>query len=103
MAFADLPKNCNGPSWRYLGPHICDHVCQENGIEHKLAKPYHPWTNDQAERMNRALKEATIKAFRYPDLESLKPDVLAFASTYNFGGHLKALKWKTLFEVVYDA
>ena len=45
MAFADLPKNRNGLSRRYLEPHIFDRVCQENGIEYKLAKPYHPWTN----------------------------------------------------------
>ena len=61
MAFADLPKNRNGPSRRYLGAHIFDRVCDENGIEHKLTKPYHPWTNGQAERMNRTVKEATIK------------------------------------------
>ena len=42
MAFADLPKNRNGPSRRYLGAHIFDRVCNENGIEHKLTKPYHP-------------------------------------------------------------
>ncbi len=27
MAFADLPKNRNGPSRRYLGAHIFDRVC----------------------------------------------------------------------------
>lgn len=36
MAFADLPKNRNGPSRRYLEAHIFDRVCAENGIEHKL-------------------------------------------------------------------
>ena len=65
MAFADLPKNRNGPTRRHLGAHILDRVCNENGIEHKLTKPYHPWTNAQAERMNRTVKEATIKAFHY--------------------------------------
>ncbi len=45
MAFADLPKNREGPSRRYLGPHMFDRVCIENGIEpsptiHRLtAKP----------------------------------------------------------------
>jgi transposase-like protein len=47
MAFADLPKNRNGASWRYLGAHIFDRACAENGIEHRLTKPYHPWTNGQ--------------------------------------------------------
>ena len=39
MSFADLPKNRNGPSRRYLGAQIFDRVCNENGIEHKLTKP----------------------------------------------------------------
>ena len=73
MAFADLPKNRG----RYpeieaiLGGHVFDRVCDQHGIEHKLTKPYHPWTNGQAERMNRTVKDATIKAFHYPDLEAL--------------------------------
>ena len=46
MAFADLPKNRDGPSRRFLGPHIFDRVCTEHGIEHRLTKPYHPWTTD---------------------------------------------------------
>jgi hypothetical protein len=103
MAFADLPKNRTGPSRRYLGAHIFDRVCNENGIEHKLTKPYHPWTNGQAERMNRTVKDATIKAFHYPDLESLKAHVLAFVSAYNFAKHLKAIRWKTPFEAVCHA
>lgn len=53
--------------------------------------------------MNCTVKEATIKAFHYPDLESLKPHVLAFVSAYNFANHLKALRWGTPFEAVYHA
>jgi len=36
------------PSRRFLGPHIFDRVCIVNGIEHRLTKPCHPWTNGQA-------------------------------------------------------
>jgi transposase-like protein len=103
MAFADLPKNRNGATRRYLGAHIFDRVCAENGIEHKLTKPYHPWTNGQAERMNRTIKEATVKVFHYPSLESLKAHVLAFVTAYNFAKHLKALRWKTPFEAICGA
>ena len=61
MAFADLPKNRNTLINAMLGMHIFGLVCQENSIVHKLTKPYHPWTKGQAERMNRAIKEATVK------------------------------------------
>ena len=103
MAFADLPKNCEGPSRRFLGPHIFDRVCIEYGIEHRLTKPYHPWTNGQAERMNRTIKDATVKVFHYEDLESLKAHVLAFVTAYNFAKHLKALKWRTPYQAICNA
>ena len=102
MAFADLPQNRDGPTRRYLGAHIFDRVCGEHGIEHRLTKPYHPWTNGQAERMNRTVKDATTKAFHYPDLGALKAHVLAFVTAYNFAKHLKALRWRTPFQAVCD-
>ena len=43
--------------------HIFDRVCDEHDIEHRLTKVNHPWTNGQVERMNRTLKEATVKRF----------------------------------------
>ncbi|UHC16223.1 IS481 family transposase [Methylobacterium currus] len=103
MAFADLPKNRTGPSRRFLGPHIFDRVCIEHGIEHRLTKPYHPWTNGQAERMNRAIKDATVKVFHFDDLQSLKAHVLAFVTAFNVAKHLKALRWKTPFQTICQA
>jgi transposase InsO family protein len=102
MAFADLPKYRDGPTARRMG-HIFDRVCRENAIEHRLTKPYHPWTNGQAERMNRTVKDATTKAFHYPDLEALKAHVLTFVTAYNFAKHLKALRWRTPFQAICDA
>ena len=103
MAFADLPRYRDGPTRRYLGAHIFDRVCREHGIEHRLTKPYHPWTNGQAERMNRTVKEATIKAFHHPGLDALKAHVLAFVRAYNFAEHPEALQWLTPFQAIRDA
>src|SRR3712207_2147033 len=105
MAFADLPKNRgrHPEIEAVFGGHIFDRVCREHGIEHKLTKPYHPWTNGQAERMNRTVKDATIKVFHYPDLEALRAHVLAFVAAYNFAKHLKALRWRTPFQAICDA
>ncbi len=83
--------------------HPFDRVCDENGIEHRLTKPYHPWTNGQAERMNRTVKDATTKTFHYDTAELLRAHVLAFVAAYNFAKHLKALKWKTPFQAVCNA
>ena len=53
IQFADLPKNRSGPTAKLRG-HPFDRVCfREHGIEHRLTKPNHPWTNGQVERMNR--------------------------------------------------
>ena len=53
--------------------------------------------------MNRTIKDATIKAFHYPDLDSLKAHVLAFVCAFNFAKHLKALRWKTPYQAIADA
>jgi hypothetical protein len=63
----------------------------------KAVSPVDEWS---AERMNRTIKEATIKVFHYPSLESLNAHVLAFVTAYNFAKHLNALRWKTPFEAI---
>ncbi len=83
--------------------HPFTRLCRASGVEHRLTRPCHPWTNGQAERMNRTVKDATIKAFHYPDLEALRAHVLAFVTAYNFAKHLKALRWRTPFQAVCDA
>jgi transposase InsO family protein len=45
---------------KYALPHIFDRVCGENGTEHRLTQPAHPWTNGQVERMNKTIKSATV-------------------------------------------
>ncbi len=105
VAFADPPRNRGRhPEIEAIfGGHIFDRVCEGHGIEHRLTKPHHPWTNGQAERMNRTVKEATITAFHDPDLEALQAHVLAFVTAYDFAKHLKALRWRTPFQAVGDA
>ncbi len=85
--FADQPRYRSGPTARYR-LHAFDRACQDHGIAHKLTKPYHPWTNGQAERMNRTVKDATLKAFHYETLDSLKAHLDAFITAYNFAKHL---------------
>jgi transposase len=75
-----------------------ERVCGEHGIEHRLTKPNHPWTNGQVERMNRTLKEATIKRYHYGTHSQLKEHLLAFLMAYNFAKRLKTLRGLTPYE-----
>jgi transposase InsO family protein len=45
--------------------HAFEHACALADIDHRLTKPKHPWTNGQVERMNRTIKDATVKRFYY--------------------------------------
>jgi len=78
--------------------HIFDRVCREHRIDHRLTKVKHPWTNGQVERMNRTIKEATVKRFHYDDHDQLRQHLADFILAYNFGRRLKTLKGLTPYE-----
>lgn len=80
--------------------HIFDRICRENGIEHRLTKVNHPWTNGQVERMNRTLKEATVKRYHYASHSQLREHIQTFVNAYNLAKRLKTLKGLTVFEYV---
>jgi len=61
-----------------------DIICKSNGIEHRLTKPNHPWTNGQVERMNRTIKDATVKRFHYESHNQLRAHLVDFLAAYNF-------------------
>ena len=102
IPFTDQPRNRSGPTAQYR-LHVFDRICREHGIRHRLTKPYHPWTNGQAERMNRTVKDATVRAFHYEALDSLKAHLDAFVTAYNFAKHLKSLRWRTPFQAICNA
>ncbi|MDF1719565.1 MAG: IS481 family transposase [Minwuia sp.] len=99
IQFAPLPKNRNGPTARYMG-HAFGNLCRDNDIEHRLTKPNHPWTNGQVERMNRTIKEATVRRFHYDDHQQLRNHLSDFIQAYNFARRLKTLKGLTPYEYV---
>jgi transposase InsO family protein len=99
IQFADLPKNRSGPTAMWRG-HPFDRACRQHGIEHRLTKPNHPWTNGQVERMNRTIKEATVQRYHYDDHGQLRRHLDDFVSAYNFARRLKALKGLTPYEFI---
>ncbi|HZG68523.1 MAG TPA: IS481 family transposase [Herpetosiphonaceae bacterium] len=84
----------------YDGDHIFDRVCDEHGIEHRLTKVNHPWTNGQVERMNRTLTDATVKRYHYDSHDQLRAHLQLFVDAYNHARRLKTLRGLTPYEFV---
>ena len=80
--------------------HIFDRVCDEHGIEHRLTKVNHPWTNGQVERMNRTLKDATVKRYHYESHDELRAHLKLFLDAYNYARRLTALRGLTPYEFI---
>ena len=80
--------------------HAFELACAQNNIDHRLTKPKHPWTNGQVERMNRTLKEATVKRYYYETHNQLRSHLADFVSAYNFARRLKTLKGLTPYEYI---
>jgi transposase InsO family protein len=78
--------------------HLFDRICEGHGIEHRLTKVNHPWTNGQVERMNRTIKEATVKRYHYETHDQLKEHLAQFLAAYNFAKRLKMLRGLTPYE-----
>lgn len=99
VQFTFPPRYADGPTATYMS-HMFDMRCRENGIEHRLTKIKHPWTNGQVERMNRTIKDATVKRYHYDNHEQIKTHLADFVNAYNFGRRLKTLKGLTPYEYI---
>ena len=106
IQFAEQPRNRNTILSRQSR---FDMICEANGIEHRLTKPNHPWseedqgtvqwtvtpTNGQVERMNRTIKDATTKRYHYDSHDQLERHLALFLDAYNHARRLKTLKGLT--------
>ena len=96
VQFARLPHHSKAE------PHLFTALCLANGIEHRHTKVAHPWTNGQVERLNRTLKDATVRRYHYTTIEQLNEHVQTFLRAYNHAKRLKKLKGKTPHEFICD-
>ena len=85
---------------KYAVHHIFDRVCDEHDIEHRLTKIKHSSTNGKVERMNRTIKEATVKQYHYDSHAQLTAPLHDFIDAYNYARRLKTLKGLTPFEYI---
>jgi len=90
-------------------PSRFDMGCQANGIEHRLTKPDHPWseegpdtvrgtvapTNGQVERTRRTIKDATTKRCHHEAHEPLRAHLDPVLDARNHARRLKTLKGLT--------
>ena len=83
--------------------HSFEAACADLDIEHRLTKPRHPWTNGQVERMNRTIKDATVKRFYYESHHQLRQHLADFVAAYNFARRLKTLRGLTPYEAICKA
>tara|TARA_R110001599_G_scaffold283164_1_gene484985 strand:- start:3 stop:962 length:960 start_codon:yes stop_codon:yes gene_type:complete len=97
IQFAEQPRNRNTAYSRQMR---FDMICEANGIEHRLTKPNHPWTNGQVERMNRTIKDATVKQYHYDSHDQLRGHIADFLDAYNFARRLKTLSGLTPYEYI---
>ncbi len=92
----------NTSSKKHKVPVAFDKLCAAHGIDHRLTKPYHPWTNGQVERMHRTLKEETVYTYFYETHAQLRKHLKAFLDAYNFAKRLKALQGRSPYEFICD-
>src|SRR4051812_13670493 len=96
FAFVQLAEKAN----RVTASAFLVALGREHCIEHRFTKINHPWTNGQVERMNRTIKDATVKRYHYDDHDQLRRHLADFLAAYNFARRLKTLKGLTPFEFV---
>ena len=85
---------------RRFRAHAFEFACARNDVDHRLTKPKHPWTNGQVERMNRTIKDATVKRYFYETHAELRRHLADFVAAYNFARRLKTLKGLTPYEFI---
>ena len=97
IQFCQQPRNRNTP---YSRPMRFDMICTANEIEHRLIQPNHPWTNRQVERINRTIKDATVKRYHYDSHDQLRSHLSDFLNAYNYARRLKKFSGLTLYEYI---
>jgi len=77
-----------------------DMICEANRIERQLTKPNHPWTNGQVERMNRTIKEATVKRFHHESHAQLHTHLADFTAACNVARRINNLSGFAPYEYI---
>jgi putative transposase len=60
-----------------------------------------PYTEFPTLPMNRTIKDATVKRYRYATIWELRRHIADWLAAYNFAPQLKALRWRTPIEAIH--
>ena len=94
VQFTHLPQHSAAAA------HPFAQLCAHHQVEHRRTLVAHPWTNGQVERMNRTIKDATVKLYHYQTTAQLNDHLQAFLLAYNHAKRLKTLHGRTPHEYV---
>ncbi|MEM1383991.1 MAG: integrase core domain-containing protein [Pseudomonadota bacterium] len=72
--------------------------CAQNDIDHCMTNPDHPWTDGQVERMNRTIKDTTVRRHPSESHDRLRAHLKTFLDAYNVAKRLNRLNGLTVFE-----
>lgn len=78
-------------------------ACARTDINRRLTKPRHPWSNSQFERMNRTIKDTTVRRDHYDSDWQLRVHLADLVIAYNFGRGLNTLCGLTPYEAICKA
>jgi transposase InsO family protein len=98
-AAAEIYRAARGEP-RVRSVHAFGHACEKHRIGHRTTKPAHPWTNGQVERMNRTLKDATVRRYRCGSHDELRRHLRLFLDAYNHARRLETLRGLTPCEFI---
>jgi len=59
-------------------------------------------TNGQVKVVNKKIKENTVRKYQYESVEQLKKHLFFYSLDYNFNKKLKALNFKTPYEIIIE-
>jgi transposase InsO family protein len=63
--------------------HSFELACAGHDIDHRLTNSSIPWTNGQVERINRTIKDATVKRYHYDSHDQLRQHLGDFVAASN--------------------
>ena len=71
--------------------HAFEYACAQNDIDHRLTKPEVSTYQWVSRKMNRTIKDATVKRYFYETHDQLRAHLHDFVDAYNFARRLKTL------------